>query len=390
MDHELDYGCIEYKRTINNISYEKQISYASQMKFRLKEGNHICYYYIGVNDDGSIYGIETDITELLNNFEVIVKSANAKIEDYSIIEYNNKKVIKFTISDDNCIPEFRILLIGASNTGKSTFISNCLYNLTLNIKSKSTISLISNDINANKTISYYPIGYNNKKQMINNYINCEDINQIKSESTDLLYLIDSKSISPNNFINQLYKYNTNNIFAKCILIFVTTIQEIYKYEYLNNKNILFMLRNDRINDITFYSNTRIYNDFYSNICFYNNFIKYDKLHTILKNIITNYNEKLYNILSNTFNDNLFIVDILYNFSQKKYLLLVVSNINNKSNNYDKVIIGSSNESIKGIIESIYLTDIKYDYINKHDNTYTIIVNFEKNINKLKFKTLLLL
>ena len=57
---EVEEGNIEYKRFILNLSPHRFEQLTSQMKWRLSEGQGEAIYYIGVEDDGSIYGLNID------------------------------------------------------------------------------------------------------------------------------------------------------------------------------------------------------------------------------------------------------------------------------------------------------------------------------------------
>jgi hypothetical protein len=359
MNKESDCGYIEYKRSIKNISDSKIISYASQMKYRLNEGNHICYYYIGVNDNGTIYGLDQSVEKILETLNKILYHANAHIVNYNLLTLYDKTYLEFKITDDKNIPEYRILIVGKRNSGKNTFISNCLYNSEDDFNGSSKKFLINNGRN---NINYYPIGL--KSNTINNYINCQDIHTIKLESDILLYLVNL----PYN-----YKYidniELNNIFT---LIFIKDIFEINDYKITNFKNCIFMLRDDTIKDFILDTN----------VCKYNNKISSVKSISFISYLIKKYVYSSTCITIKPFNY-LNIIDILYSFSNNKYLLLVLAQVskNNKSNN---IVCGN----VPCKINSIYLTGICQDYINQYDFTYTVIVTFDTNVYKLKGKTLL--
>ena len=51
-----DFGNIEYKLKLNEMTNEKLEKKITKMKFRLKEGNGECHYYIGVEDNGNPLG----------------------------------------------------------------------------------------------------------------------------------------------------------------------------------------------------------------------------------------------------------------------------------------------------------------------------------------------
>ena len=52
---EIEDGCIEYKRNFININNSKLNHLTAQMNWRINEGNGICYYYLGVCDNGTLY-----------------------------------------------------------------------------------------------------------------------------------------------------------------------------------------------------------------------------------------------------------------------------------------------------------------------------------------------
>lgn len=133
---ENDEGNIEYKRhlwsnelksfdTQYNIRFQQLIT---QMKYRLGEGNGIAVYYIGIEDDGSIYDITKE--ERHKSIIVIKKMVlhiNAVID--SIIF--NKNYVKIVIKDKlklGTIPEKRILLLGDTESGKTTFLAYIIKN----------------------------------------------------------------------------------------------------------------------------------------------------------------------------------------------------------------------------------------------------------------------
>ena len=90
MESESEFGNIEYKRTISHIDVGKLISYAAQMKYRVRQSiKNIAYYYIGINDDGTIYGLDdTDV----NIIEIFKKTC--KINKQILFRILNKRYIK--------------------------------------------------------------------------------------------------------------------------------------------------------------------------------------------------------------------------------------------------------------------------------------------------------
>ena len=96
MNKELDIGNIEYKRFIQFSTPKRQGSLISQLKFRLKEGNGFCIYYIGLDDDGNIYPINNECFEKsIENLKFMCKEVNAQI-----VSIKNKYGIKNKVKNE--------------------------------------------------------------------------------------------------------------------------------------------------------------------------------------------------------------------------------------------------------------------------------------------------
>lgn len=98
---ELDYGNREYKRQLylkNNYNFRQK---ATQMLYRIYEGNGNALYFIGINDDGKVANIShSDILESVKCIEKIASIIEAKIK--SIRYYGNdfKKVATIRINKE--------------------------------------------------------------------------------------------------------------------------------------------------------------------------------------------------------------------------------------------------------------------------------------------------
>lgn len=161
---EVEWGNKEYKRYFKDMNKRKLYSLTAQMNWRLDEGDGICYYYIGVNDDGSIHNITTeDFNRSLNIINKMVIDCNAKvsnvnnIDNYYIVTIKKNWVIQK-------LKEHRILLIGDTNTYKTTFLARL-------IKGKNNKKYIVNhkhEIESGDTSSmnYYTLQDDNNKYLL--------------------------------------------------------------------------------------------------------------------------------------------------------------------------------------------------------------------------------
>lgn len=94
---EDDYGKIEYKRQLTNMTNTKINKYATQMKFRLIEGNGEAIYLIGVKDNGVILGVENKNYLLYCKLmSKIAKEINSQVTDIKLVG-SELIYMKFTI-----------------------------------------------------------------------------------------------------------------------------------------------------------------------------------------------------------------------------------------------------------------------------------------------------
>ena len=76
---EKEEGNIEYKRLISS-NLNRLEALASQMKWRLTEGNGECYYYIGIEDNGTVSELgRISLLKSLRNLKKVVDIIESKI-----------------------------------------------------------------------------------------------------------------------------------------------------------------------------------------------------------------------------------------------------------------------------------------------------------------------
>ncbi len=85
---EKEEGNIEYKRLILN-NRSRLEALASQMKWRLTEGSGECYYYIGIEDNGSISKLDRfTLLKSLRNLKKVVNIIGSNIIKIERLEYD--------------------------------------------------------------------------------------------------------------------------------------------------------------------------------------------------------------------------------------------------------------------------------------------------------------
>lgn len=127
LDPEVENGNKEYKLKIINKENDRLEKLASQLKWRLNEGNGEALYYIGVNDDGSVVGLSSnELKETVMNIKKMCEKINSKIISTEKINKYYLLTIRFT---ENDIKSKRIVVIGPHNVGKTSLISNLAKNI---------------------------------------------------------------------------------------------------------------------------------------------------------------------------------------------------------------------------------------------------------------------
>jgi len=156
LEPEIEEGNIEYKLLINDDN-ERHQGLASQMKWRLDEGNGICYYLIGVNDNGSIPKNNFDnLINSLKNLNKICKICKSKIFNVERIDNSDNEYLKVTISYDITThkDELKVAFMGDSGLGKTTLcgLLKCGTNMDIK-KAQNNIFIHKHEYKSRKTSS---------------------------------------------------------------------------------------------------------------------------------------------------------------------------------------------------------------------------------------------
>jgi hypothetical protein len=130
MNCEIEEGNIEYKRKLSMDNETRITTLITQMYWRLNEGNGEAIYYLGINDDGSIYKFKNnEENETLSAFNYITNVAKIKIVDIKKIKLDREYFYKAIIQTENkLIDEKKIIILGNPGSGKTSFLSFLLNN----------------------------------------------------------------------------------------------------------------------------------------------------------------------------------------------------------------------------------------------------------------------
>lgn len=110
---ENDTGFVEYKRTLTECSASRAERYATQMNWRISENqkNQIAIYYIGIDDDGTVVGLnQQEIFDCIDRFVTIANSISASIIGVHIIHVHDLSILKIAVKkkkiQDSFLVEF--------------------------------------------------------------------------------------------------------------------------------------------------------------------------------------------------------------------------------------------------------------------------------------------
>lgn len=112
IEKEQYYGNVEYKLKFEYMNDTKIKKYATQMKFRIIEGNGEAIYLIGVRDNGQIVGQqESDIEYSLDILGRMADEINSNIKQVIKINVENsdKKILMVSIKAGFNIEEIFVL-----------------------------------------------------------------------------------------------------------------------------------------------------------------------------------------------------------------------------------------------------------------------------------------
>ena len=246
---ENEEGNVEYKRYLINLDSNRLEQLSTQMKWRLAEGDNEAIYYLGIEDDGTPYPLlENEKKETLNNFTILLNKNKANIINFEVIKsvYNNKPISYFKITirkKTQIYPEVRVILLGDSLSGKTTFLSNILLNKSDN-DSEARLYLMNHkhELETKKTSSincYYKI-YNNIKYTFMEAPGYKLYNKTKYKillgTRPNICLLFTNS---NNFINPYYLFILKHLCIPYIIINIFDSYNPYYCKQLINKKLLF-------------------------------------------------------------------------------------------------------------------------------------------------------
>lgn len=129
LSQESDDGNVEYKLTLSHKIHDQPRleKLASQMRFRLFEGNGEALYYLGVADDGNPRGISpNEMEQSISSLQKVAEIAGASIKLLRRVKENEVEIAEIVVrrekNPDELPFDIRIASVGNVDAGKSTLI----------------------------------------------------------------------------------------------------------------------------------------------------------------------------------------------------------------------------------------------------------------------------
>jgi len=197
LSKEQDDGNIEYKRELLNLNEEIINKRMTQMKYRVVEGAGEAFYFIGVKDDGKIYGLNfEEYTESINNLKLIAERIDCNIIKINEIHQikNNLYIGEYLIRENiNKYIDIRIGVAGNVDSGKSTTIGTLTRDILDDGNGKSRLYVFNfkHEIDSGRTssISHQILGFDTNGNVLNSNKNTS-VSEITKKSSKLISLYD--------------------------------------------------------------------------------------------------------------------------------------------------------------------------------------------------------
>lgn len=243
LNPEIEEGNVEYKRFLINIDDSRLEQLSTQMRWRLEEGDNEAIYYLGVNDNGSVYQMnQNEKEETLKNFNLLVEKNQAEIISF---ENPNELYFKITIRKVNPIlPEIRVVLLGDSESGKTTFLANLILSKSFSEKIDPRIYMMNHkhELESKKTssVNCNYVVYNKIKYAFIEAPGYPEYSRTKFKlllgtCPDIVLLFVNSNGSPNKFD----KFILNNLAIPYIPIDIFSSNSEYNTRKQINKTNLF-------------------------------------------------------------------------------------------------------------------------------------------------------
>ena len=197
---EYDYGNVEYKLKLCDVTVKRIQELTSQMNYRLREGSGECYYEIGVEDNGNTLGISKQELEIsINVINTIANNLGCKTKVMKLIQGKEGLIAEMYIKkqEDDLLNKIEITIgvLGEGGTGKSTIIGVLINGILDNGKglARTNVFRHKHEILCGKTssFSHQILGFDEEGKLTNyGDLLKPSLSQIVNKSTKIINFYD--------------------------------------------------------------------------------------------------------------------------------------------------------------------------------------------------------
>lgn len=173
LDPENDEGSTEYKLKLTMVDRVEQI--ATQMRYRVDEGNGEAIYTLGVMDDGAVIGLlPEEFQQTINILETAAKKNNYKL--FPLAEKNvdeGKKMYEFLVREVNPAKyiDIKVACAGNVDAGKSSLLGVLLTGKNDNGRGSSRLEVFNfqHEIKSGQTssVAHHIMGFDKDGKIVN-------------------------------------------------------------------------------------------------------------------------------------------------------------------------------------------------------------------------------
>ena len=197
---------VEFKEFLSrdiHLKKDKFFGLASQMKYRVLQGNGRALYLIGVSDDGSIVGLSKEnLEESLHVLKKIVEYLNLRFKEKKIIKFN-KKLVALVVIEKNIEKEHLIVgTAGHVDHGKSTLVGTLISGILDDGRGKTRLFLdtqkheIERGLSADLSYAVYGFKSDGRVIRLRNPMNKKEKAKIVEEADKLISFVDTVGHEP--------------------------------------------------------------------------------------------------------------------------------------------------------------------------------------------------
>ena len=199
MEPENEDGNVEYKLKLDKSSDDRIKELTSQMRYRCEQGEGECFYNLGVEDNGTLFGLtDEEYEETIKILNIIAEKNNYSVQilTKTPVKSKNKNVYEVLIRENNSkYIDIKVCVAGNVDASKSTTIACLVTGQLDNGRGLSRMSVFNyvHELKTGRTssISHEILGYDHKGAVVNyQSINKLSWNEIVSRSSKIISFFD--------------------------------------------------------------------------------------------------------------------------------------------------------------------------------------------------------